>query len=93
MVNTDSEQSSDHERSVTMIIDMIHTLENYKDSLSEIRELEAYYASDVWKKDFALDEAGKLPKNLERGVLSEDGLYDLLEQNKKVIEIIATIRG
>lgn len=57
MVNTDSEQSSDHERSVAIIKDMIHTLENYKDSLPEIRELEAYYASDVWKKDFALDEA------------------------------------
>ena len=82
-----------YKRSVAIIKDMLHTLDNYKESLHEIRELEAYYASDVWKKDFALDEAGKFPKNLERGVLSEDGLYDLLEQNKEVMEIIATIRG
>jgi hypothetical protein len=93
MVNTDSEQSSDHERSVTMIKNMLHTLDNHKESLPDIRELEAYYASDVWKKDFALDEAGILPKNLERGVLSEDGLYDLLEQNKEVMEIIASFSG
>ena len=76
-----------------MIKDMAHALKKYKESLPEIRELEAYYASDVWKKDFALDEAGKIPKNLERGVLSEDGLYDLLEQNKEIIGMISEIRG
>lgn len=42
--------------------------------------LDAYYTSDEWKQDFADDEAGLLPKDLKRGVLSEDGLYDLLEQ-------------
>ena len=41
--------------------------------------LSAYYGSDKWKTDFAADEAGLLPKDLKRGVLSEDGLYDLLE--------------
>ena len=41
--------------------------------------LEAYYGSDEWKADYAADEAGLLPKELKRGVLSEDGLYDLLE--------------
>lgn len=45
-----------------------------------VNELEAYYASDEWKLDFAADEAGRLPSSLQRGVLSEDGLYDLLEK-------------
>lgn len=44
-----------------------------------IAELEAYYTSPQWRKDFEADEAGKLPKDLKRGVLSEDGVYDLLE--------------
>ena len=44
-----------------------------------ISELDAYYRSDVWKCDFAADEAGKIPANLSRGILSEDGLYNLLE--------------
>ncbi|MBQ8221237.1 MAG: DUF4298 domain-containing protein [Bacteroidaceae bacterium] len=40
-------------------------------------ELAAYYGSDEWKQDFADDEAGLLPKDLKRGVLSEDGLWNL----------------
>ncbi len=44
-----------------------------------IRALETYYTSSAWKQDFADDEAGLLPADLKRGVLSEDGIYDLLE--------------
>lgn len=44
-----------------------------------VNELEEYYASDGWKEDFAADERGELPKTLKRGVLSEDGLYNLLD--------------
>ena len=43
------------------------------------RILAEYYASDEWKQDFADDEAGLLPKDLKRGVLSEDGIWNLLE--------------
>ena len=42
-----------------------------------LSELSAYYRSDAWKRDFAADEAGLLPKDLKRGVLSEDGIYAL----------------
>ena len=45
-----------------------------------ISELQAYYESVKWRKDFESDEAGLLPKNLKRGVLSEDGIYNLLEE-------------
>lgn len=48
------------------------------------RELEAYYTSDQWKRDFADDEAGLLPKELKRGVLSEDGICNLLEESRDV---------
>ena len=53
---------------------------------SLISELEAYYLSDEWKRDFADDEAGLLPKKLPRGVLSEDGIYNLLEEYREVSE-------
>ena len=55
---------------------------------SKIQELEAYYTSSQWKEDFAMDEAGKLPKNLKRGVLSEDGIYNALERNKELLELL-----
>jgi hypothetical protein len=45
-----------------------------------IDKLEAYYESPLWKADFAADEEGRFPAGMKRGVLSEDGVYDLLEQ-------------
>ena len=49
---------------------------------SQLREaittLSSYYDSDDWRKDYADDEAGLLPSDLKRGVLSEDGMWNLL---------------
>ena len=44
-----------------------------------IRILADYYSSKEWKQDFADDEAGLLPKNLKRDVLSEDGIWNILD--------------
>ena len=43
-----------------------------------IKLLSSYYGSDEWKQDFVDDEAGLLPQELKRGVLSEDGIWNLL---------------
>ncbi len=59
---------------------------------SEIKKLDVYYSSQDWKDDFALDEDGRLPKDLKRGVLSEDGIYDALERNKELMERIKGTR-
>lgn len=40
--------------------------------------LSDYYSSKEWKQDFADDEAGLLPKDLKRGVLSEDSIWNVL---------------
>ncbi len=53
-----------------------------------IRELDEYYSGEDWKRDFQLDEEGMLPKDLKRGVLSEDGIYDALWKNKELLERI-----
>ncbi len=53
-------------------------LEDFAALQPAIAELEAYYTSAQWRKDFEADEAGKLPKDLKHGVLSEDGLWNLL---------------
>lgn len=49
--------------------------------------LTQYMESGQWLRDYSLDEKGELPKDLKRGILSEDGLYNLIcdiEQAKKV---------
>ena len=45
-------------------------------------ELDRYLASEDWRQDFYDDEDGLLPKDLKRGVLSEDGLYNALEARR-----------
>ena len=56
-------------------------LDAYRAALPDLAALDAYLQSDEWKADFAADEAGALPEELRRGVLSEDGIYDLLTEN------------
>ena len=53
---------------------------------SDIQKLEKYYTGKKWKSDLKLDEEGKLPPDLKRGVLSEDGIDDLLERNKTLFD-------
>ena len=52
-------------------------LSNLTDDIEALRE---YYESGKWQKDFEADEQGKLPVSLKRGILSEDGLYDMLDE-------------
>lgn len=61
-------------------------LDKYDETKEDIAVLSAYYASNDWKQDFADDEAGRLPKNLKRGVLSEDGIWNLLEEHRELQE-------
>ncbi len=63
-------------------------IKEYKELQSEIQKLEAYYTSQQWKDDFAMDEAGEFPDKLKKGVLSEDGIYNLLERNKEMMDWI-----
>jgi hypothetical protein len=53
-------------------------LDNYEEAQEALAALDTYYGSEEWKQDFADDEAGRLPADLKRGVLSEDGIWNLL---------------
>ena len=46
-----------------------------RDITEDVRILDEYYRSPLWRSDFEADEAGELPSDLPRGVLSEDVLY------------------
>lgn len=54
-------------------------LDKCEEAQEDIAALSDYYGSDLWKQDFLDDEAGRLPQGLKRGVLSEDGIWNLLE--------------
>jgi len=53
-------------------IERVKKMERYYEALRE------YMDSGLWLSDFQADERGELPRELKRGVLSEDGLYNLL---------------
>lgn len=46
----------------------------------QLRHLLDYYEGGQWLADYELDEQGLLPRELKRGVLSQDGVYDLLTE-------------
>lgn len=46
----------------------------------DIDILRDYYGSGVWREDFEADEQGLIPRDMRRGVLSEDGLWNLLDE-------------
>lgn len=63
---------------------LLKALSGYEAVLPKLRALERYYENPQWMQDFDDDNAGKLPKDLPRGVLTEDALYDLLCDNDRV---------
>lgn len=72
-------------------LDRIRRVEKYERLFDEalvsrdpekLRLLEAYYTSGEWREDYEADEREELPPDLKRGVLSQDALYDLLEENQ-----------
>lgn len=65
-------------------------LDKWKSVQEAIAALDEYYGSDLWKQDLADDEAGLLPDDLKRGVLSEDAIWNLLEDARA---ITARIQG
>ena len=50
-----------------------------------LRLLRRYYEGGQWLRDYELDEQGLLPRDLKRGVLSQDGVYDFLERMEKIV--------
>ena len=67
-------------------------LEQYENAQEAIRELNKYLGSRQWQQDCKADEEEKLPKDLKRGVLSEDGIWNVLEEshqaNIRMLEVV-----
>ena len=72
------------DKSTEVIARLEQALEDFATLQPDIAELEAYYTSPQWRKDYEADEAGKLPKELKRGVLSEDGVWNVLEDYRRL---------
>lgn len=72
------------DKAIKAVAALDEALEQFQAVSPEIEELIAYYESDLWREDFEADEEGKLPADLKRGVLSEDGIYNLLTDYQRL---------
>ena len=78
------------ERVAAAVMDMSAALDKYEAVQEDIKALRKYYDSRQWKQDYADDEAGRLPADLKHGVLSEDGIWNLLEDVCELNERLKT---
>ncbi|MBO7540191.1 MAG: DUF4298 domain-containing protein [Bacteroidales bacterium] len=72
----------------------VEQLNSALDAFAEAKEdyavLDTYLGSAGWHRDRADDEAGLLPTDLKRGVLSEDAIWNALEDYR---ELEARLKG
>ena len=61
-------------------------LDEYEAVQEDLRALDQYLGSPEWRADCRVDEAGQLPSDLPRGVLSEDGIWNVLERHREIGE-------
>ena len=67
------------------------TINNLEKNIQALKELEddinslnKYYGSNEWYQDINDDNLELLPKDMNRGVLSEDGIYNMLINHKEI---------
>lgn len=77
------------ERSVRVLEGALAECGNFKD---DYKALGRYMKSGKWLKDYEADEQGRLPADLKRGVLSQDGLYNLLQDASDILAALKDLR-
>ncbi len=63
---------------------LAEALEQYIALQDNIEQLDRYYGSEEWRKDCDDDTAGRLPRDLKRGVLSEDAAWNALAEVREL---------
>ena len=79
------------ERATNALRVLNDALDEYEAVQEALHELNSYYGSDTWKQDFSDDEQGRLPKNLKRGILSEDAIWNVLEDYRTLKERLESL--
>ena len=74
------------ERATDALRVLNNALDEYEAAQDALQELDTYYGSDTWKQDLSDDEQGRLPNTLKRGVLSEDAIWNILEDYRALKE-------
>lgn len=82
------EHITKYENILNQFDDKVHELEElmlfFEEHHQDFGKLMNYYYSDQRREDLEDDQQGKLPEDLNRGVLSEDAIYNLYVDYRNV---------
>ena len=78
------------ERASAALKALTAALDHFEGEAEDFAILGDYYGSKEWKQDFEADRDGRLEEGMKRGVLSEDGLWNLLEDYRELKERLRT---
>jgi len=78
------------QRASAALKELMAALDHFEGEKEDFAKLSDYYGSKEWKQDFEADRDGQLQEDLKRGVLSEDGLWNLLEDYHELKERLRT---
>ncbi len=66
---------------LTLIVnDPSRRISGKAEAIRMMDDLLAYYEGGLWLKDYEMDEKDLIPNGVKRGVLSEDGVYNLINK-------------
>ncbi len=83
-INRIKEMESCFDQCLHAAEDLESAMDAFQNALPALKKLSEYYASPLWQQDYADDEEGRIPHELKRGVLSQDGVYDLLSDTLRL---------
>lgn len=73
--------------------DLERAYDEYLGAQEDFALLEGYLNSEERREDLLADEEGRLPDDLRRGVLSEDGIWNLLERRDALMDALKSLAG
>ncbi len=65
--------------------------EDFRALERDIMRLETYYTSPLWLSDRDADQAGEVPRDMKRGILAEDTVWDLLTDIERVKALLRAL--
>ncbi len=82
-----------HDKSRDAVYSLLEAAEKYNAARAGLRELTEYYESPLWMKDFFDEREDVFPKDMKRGILAEDTVYDLLTDEMRLMQILEDMVG
>ncbi len=67
---------------------LLYAIERYTEAEDKIKKLEEYYTGKLWLSDYDADSKGLLPRDMKRGILAQDTVYDLLTDRERLMAVM-----